>query len=220
MLMIKETQFTQSELEKYFSRGYRCAVSDGKNFPKVYAKEPVSFILDSKRLYSINIRNIEYLIYTNHPVNIKLGDKTWTKITKEEWRHSFKDSKSRRYITHKHEVLLAFEAKRDEYFEFINLKKAKDYYDYIVDNLYPEGLPTDEEIRIFIDTWSKAYDIQVDFDDTKDVLVKYKALKFYVDNGLDVSNPDAEPDIIYVGKEKLFEDLIYKSKERRTHEAY
>lgn len=213
MLMIKETQFTQTELDNYFSRGYRCATSDGVHFPKTYAREAVSFILDPKRLYAINIKNIEYLVNTNHPVNIKLGDKTWKHITKEEWRYSYKDDKTRRTYTIKHEVLLLFETKREEYFEKVNRAKAKDNYNRVTNALYPNGEPTEQELESFLDTWAKAYDIEFNRDDKLDMLNKAASIHYYLDHNIDIANPGTEPDVVYVGDENLFEDMVYKSNE-------
>ena len=209
MLMIKETFFTQAELKKYFSRGYRCAVSDGKLFPKVAAKEPVSFILTESKLYSINIREIEYLINTKHPVNIKLGNKEWMHVLPEEWKHTYKVKD--KYYTDKHPVLELYELKRDDYLEKQAIEKAKEHYAYIEDTLYPDGIPDDSELEIFIETWKQAYDIQVDYNDKSDVLLKYATLKYYLDNNLDVSNRDIEPEILYVGDGTYLEDLIYKN---------
>lgn len=209
MLMIKETKFTQDELEKYFNRGYRCAVSDGKHFPKVSAREPVSFILTESKLYSINIKEIEYLIHTKHTVNIKLGNKVWTHVLPEDWKHTYKIKD--KFHTDKHPVLELYELKRDDYLEKQALEKAQTHYRYIVDTLYPNGIPDDSELEVFIETWKQAYDIQVDYNDKADVLLKYATLKYYLDNNLDVSNRDTEPDILYVGDGTYFEDLIYKN---------
>ncbi len=209
MIMINEKQFAQKDLEKYLTRGYICAVSDGKNFPKVHKGEPVSFILCEDLLYSINIKQIDWLVHTNHKVNIKLGDKIWKNVTAEEWKSSFKVNG--RFQTTKHYVLQLFETKRNEYFEQLERAKARTRYEDVVHQLYPDGkIPSDIELQTYIDTWSRAYDIQVDFNNKQDVLIKYKALKFYVDNNLDVSNRDSEPDVVYVGDENLFEDLVYK----------
>lgn len=211
-IVIKETRFTKEELKKYLDKGYRCAVSNGVDFPKVHKNEPVAFILSEYKLYSINMRQIEWLIKTNHRVTVKLNNETWSRLTLDEWHGaSYKDSKnSRRWITPKHKVLIMYENKRNAYYEKLNAIKAKQIYDSVESLYINEEIPSDIELQTFIDTWSKAYDVQVDFNNKADVLLKYKVLKYYVDNNLDVSIPETEPDVVYVGDENLFEDLIYK----------
>ena len=210
-IVIKETKFTNEELEKYLSKGYRCAVSNGVDFPKVHKNEPVAFILSEYKLYSINMRQIEWLVKTNHRVTVKLNDKVWNRITSSEWHESYKDPKNpRKWITRKHEVLQLFEIKQQEYYDKIAKIKAEKEYDKVMQLYLNEDVPSDLELQTFIDTWSKAYDVQVNFEDRKDVLLKYKILKYYVDHNLDVSIPETEPDVVYVGDENLFEDLIYK----------
>lgn len=207
MIIISETKLPKQDIEFYHSKGYRVArVYDE---PVINRGEAVGILMD--RMYAKTIDLIGDLLYKKHKVSVKFEGTYYKLDSIDDWKRTYQSEKDQiKTTTERHYLYQLYLDRQRERREARELDIKRKLYNETVSQLFvDEDIPSDEELQIFIDTWSKAYDVQVDFNDKRDVLLKYKALKFYVDNNLDVSNRDAEPDIVYIGNENLFEDLVY-----------
>lgn len=207
MIVLSEYKLTEEQVKEYKDKGYRVAYL-WKDY-EIGPKEAVGILLDT--MYKATIELIEYLLFRKHNLILKYDGQTYKLNTLDDWKRTYQSEKDQiKTTTERHILYQIYLDKRAEYFEQLNAQKEQAKYNRVIEELYiDEEIPSEHEMQIFIDTWSKAYDVQIDFDNKQDVLLKYKVLKYYVDNNLDVSNRDTEPDIVYIGNENLFEDLVY-----------
>lgn len=129
--------------------------------------------------YSGTKAAIEYALYLKKPVKIITPDGTVYKLqTKEEWKQTYHEDGKYKYS--KHVVLMEFEQHRSEYYEKVNLIKAKETYERAVDGIEE----TKEEIERFVRAFAPQYKIQVDYSNWAELCTAYKSLKFYYDNNI------------------------------------
>jgi len=236
-LIISERKFTQEEIQKYLAKGYRLAESDGKNFPVVHRGEAVKFILNPKKMYSINIQNISTLLYTKkskHHVTIEFEGKTYHLDNPEEWKKTYQDEHDQlRQVTEYHPVYERYREKCREYFEQEEVKTIAQQFDAL--DKYIDINMDEAELVPFVRAFAHLYDIEVDYNNKLSLLKAYSSIKYYMDNNLDYLNEvhsiaiEDEPmfspemfdlsktsseeqvEILPVGNETLFEDLMYKT---------
>ena len=123
---------------------------------------------------------IEYALYLKKPVKIITPEgETYKLDTKEEWKYSYKDTNNRN-VSIKHAVLLQFEQHRSEYYEKVNLIKAKETYERAVDGIEE----TKEEIERFVRALAPQYKVEIDYSNWVELCNAYRSIKFYYDNNI------------------------------------
>lgn len=122
-----------------------------------------------------------------------------------------------------------------EYYEKQKANTIRGQFKTLSDT-YDIGI-SDEELTSFVRAFAHLYDLQVDYNSKLDLLYAYYQIKFYLDNDIEYANEvkaiaiedepmftsdmfdlskvnkfDEQVEVIPVGDETLFEDLIYKCK--------
>ena len=112
MIVITEYKLDEEQTNKYLAKGYRIARSDEN--PYIKPKESVGFLLDN--LYPSTINLIEKLLYFHHTVTLKLGEKSYTINSLEDWKYTRQSDKDMlKQVTVKHPVYQAYLDNRKEY---------------------------------------------------------------------------------------------------------
>lgn len=177
---------------------------------------------------------IEYALYLKKDIKVITPNQSYRLNTLEDWKTSYINSNTRRYIVEKHPVLELFEEKRNEYFAQVNAVKAQEKYSEATADI----TETKEEIERFVHTFAPLYKVDVNYSSFADICIAYKSLKYYYDNSIaydlnfneiySVGNTSPEdtpffnslqfktvPEYDYFeeesyGDETLLEDTIYK----------
>ena len=203
MIVITEYKLDEEQIAQYKSKGYRIARSDEN--PYIKPKESVGFLLDA--LYPSTINLIEKLLYFHHTVTLKLGEKSYTINSLEDWKYTRQSDKDMlKQVTVKHPVYQAYLDNRKEYND---KRKSKKKFDIYKKYLIAESI---EEIELFLTANAKYYGIHVDFNSQGDMFRAYQQIKYYQEHDIPVEYEEPE-DLIYYGNATYLEDLIYKNAE-------
>lgn len=235
MIVISEKKLTNKEIEEYTNRGYRFAY--GYESPVIKYKESVGIILET--MYKSTMDLINDLLYKKHKVTIKYQDLSYTLESLDEWQITHQSDKDMlKQVTYKHPILQIYEEKRKEYFEQRTIAKRKLQYEELTEEYGVANIPNDEELDGFLKAFAHLYQVDVDYTDNLSKLKIYYQIMYYLDNDIPYANepigipvtdepmfrpemfqtiPYEEPiDVIYIGKEVLMEDLIYKGQQDST----
>lgn len=131
------------------------------------------------KYYSGTKDAIEYALYLKKPIKIITSDGAVYKLqTKEEWKQTYRENG--KYKSLKHIVLMEFEQHRSEYYEKVNLIKAKETYERAVYGIKE----TKEEIERFVRALAPQYKVEVDYNNWVELYNAYRSIKFYYDNNI------------------------------------
>jgi len=198
-------------------------------------KRAPAIIFRLEELYSSTKDAIEYALYLKKPVKIITPEGvTYKDISLAEWKNTY--TEHGKTVTHKHPVLQLFDDARKEYFEFKNMRKARETIAQAT-----EGISESEDnIKAFVAIMSRQYKLDVDWFDTASLYNAYRNLQWYLDNDIeyaldknevftvgviepeesgfftkemfnyDCNNEFATEDCESFGDETLLEDVIYK----------
>ena len=214
MKVISEYKLNQDQIKEYRNKGYE--VYYGYENPVIKPGESVGFLLDT--MYSSTIDLINSLLHRKikSKISIKYQNKTYHISIPEDWEYKYMENN--KHIKVQHPILQEYYLKRSEYFEKVNLTKAKNHMNYILD-YFNQEIP--EDLDTLLHTFAPLYDIQVDYDSLESKLLAYASIKYYLDNDIEYSRdilgrePGEESmfDCVSFGDETYLEDVIYKSKE-------
>ncbi|NCC99826.1 MAG: hypothetical protein EOL95_09050 [Bacteroidia bacterium] len=122
---------------------------------------------------------IEYALYLKKPIKIITPQGEVYKLhTKEEWKQTYHENG--KYKSLKHTVLIEFEQHRSDYYEKVNLIKAKEVYERSVEGIEE----TKEEIERFVRALAPQYKIDVDYNSWVELCNAYRSIKFYYDSNI------------------------------------
>ena len=235
MIVISERPLTDDEIKSFRAKGYRIAY--GYENPVIKYNESVGIILDV--MYKSTMDLIDSLLYRHHRVTIKYEGSSYTLESIDEWKKSYQSDKDSLKMTFEcHPIYRQYLDKRNEYFERRKTQGIRQQYEIIYDYIDRDEIPNDDELDNFLRTFGYLYQVDVDYTDRLSKLYAYMQLKWYLENDIPYVNeplsiaiedepmfnknmfvkiPWEEPiEVISIGKEALFEDLIYKAQQDST----
>lgn len=215
MIIISEKLLDNKAIDEYEQKGIRYFKDTKYATPYIKKGEAVGFILDymAKR----NIDLIGYLLYCKHNVTIKYEDEVYKLNSIDDWRKSYQsETDCLKQTKEVHPILTEYYRKVEEYKQLKNQEKAEEKYSIITD-AFDGKLPNENEVDSFLRAYAYLYQVDVDYTDYMDKLLKYKQINWYLDNDIPYAN---EPSGISLDDELMFdEDMFNISYEESIEEV-
>lgn len=200
MLLISEYKLNPEKIKEYNELGYR--VTYGYEHPKARKNEGVAILLDT--MYKSTIDLIEYLLYTKHKLILKYKDVNYRLQSLDEWKLSYKENG--RTFYKKHELLIEYEFKRQDYLDSLAKKKNEIKAKEMVDKYNIDKLPSD--LDLYVDTFSRLYNINVDMSSDIDKIICYNQIKNYIDLDISYQSDDVSCAYTLEGQQLMYSNCI------------
>ena len=212
MKIISEYKLPKDLINEYVKKGYK--VYYGYEKPMIKLGESVGILLDT--LYASSIDLINGLVHrkTKSKITVKYKGINYHIESPDDWEYKYYDDQLHKWIKKQHPILQEYYSKRSEYFEKQNQIKAKNKTERVLDYFNNE-IP--EDLDAILETFTKLYDIQVDYESLESKLLAYASIQYYLENDIEYSrdvignSPDEEPvfDCVTFGDETYLEDTLY-----------
>ncbi len=214
--IITETRYSEAEASNLIKQGckinylmlpqfysnYNDAIAKA-NSKLVYTASALIVKIDKCYLSTKNA--IEQALYKNKQVRIIWDGKTFDLSSMQDW-HVAGD---RHHKSYDHPVLQFYKNNMAEYHIRTRAEKQKEQLEVLVSGISE----AEDEVLRFVRTFAPLYEVDVDLDDTREVVLAYQSLKFYLDHDFPYSKPPQDV-VVYIGNEEYLEDFFYHNNQR------